>query len=264
MTHVKNSSRPEYFDQFKSLDMSRDENGILIVTMNDGSGGPLTFGGQDHTDFTEAFYRIGRDYDNKVVILTGAVDFLASIDFDAALLEMMANSNIWARLFDEGVQIVENLANIRVPMIAAVEGKAHVHTEYALMANIIVAGKSATFSDTPHFAGGIVPGDGIHTTWAYRAGAGRAEHFLLNPQVISAEKAEGWGVVSEVVPDGKALSRAIEIANNHLTKPEVTRRNTRILFVQPLKEALVKSTALGFSLEGASANALYQTFANTK
>ena len=76
MTQIQNSSRPAYFDQFKSLDMSRDEDGILIVTMNDGSGGPLTFGGQDHTDFTEAFYRIGRDYDNKVVILTGAVDFL--------------------------------------------------------------------------------------------------------------------------------------------------------------------------------------------
>ncbi len=70
MTQIQNSSRPAYFDQFKSLDMSRDEDGILIVTMNDGSGGPLTFGGQDHTDFTEAFYRIGRDYDNKVVILT--------------------------------------------------------------------------------------------------------------------------------------------------------------------------------------------------
>jgi enoyl-CoA hydratase/carnithine racemase len=264
MTGSGNQTTPDYFNQFKSLEMVRDENGILIVTMNDGSGGPLTFGGQDHTDFTEAFYRIGRDYDNKVVILTGAVDFMASMDFDATLLEMMANSNIWARLFDEGVQIVENLANIRVPMIAAVEGKAHVHTEYVLMANIIVAGESATFSDTPHFAGGIVPGDGIHTTWAYRAGAGRAEHFLLNPQVISAQKAQDWGVVSEVVSDGKAVSRAVEIANNYLTKPEVTRRNTRILFVQPLKEALVRNTALGFSLEGASANALNQSFANTK
>ena len=121
MTQVQISSRPEYFDQFKSLDMARDGNGILIVTMNDSSGGPITFGGQDHTDFTEAFYRIDRDYDNKVVILTGAIDFMASMDFDATLIEMMANSNIWARLFDEGVQIVENLANIRVPMIAAVE-----------------------------------------------------------------------------------------------------------------------------------------------
>ena len=40
------------------------------------------------------------------------------------------------------------------------------------MTNIIVAGKSATFSDLLHFAGGIVPGNGIYMIWSYRAGAG--------------------------------------------------------------------------------------------
>ena len=34
-----------------------------------------------------------------------------------------------------------------------------------------VAAEGATFHDVPHFAGGIVPGDGILTTWSYRAGA---------------------------------------------------------------------------------------------
>tara|TARA_B100000809_G_scaffold266776_1_gene331457 strand:+ start:12909 stop:13205 length:297 start_codon:yes stop_codon:yes gene_type:complete len=98
---------------------------------------------------------------------------------------------MWVILFDKGVQIVENLANIRMSMIAAVEGKAHAHTEYALMANSIVAGESATCSDAPHFAGRIVLGEGVYTTWAYRVGARRTEHFLLNNQLISAEKSEG-------------------------------------------------------------------------
>ena len=40
-----------------------------------------------------------------------------------------------------------------------------------LLANVIVAGEGATFGDLPHFAGGIVPGDGVFTTWSYRAGA---------------------------------------------------------------------------------------------
>ena len=35
------------------------------------------------------------------------------------------------RVDDEGVQILENLANIRVPVIAAIEGHANVHSEYA-------------------------------------------------------------------------------------------------------------------------------------
>ena len=62
-------------------------------------------------------------------------------------------------------------------MIAAVEGAADVHSEYALLADVTVAGEGASFNDLPHFAGGIVPGDGIFTTWSYRAGAGRAEAF---------------------------------------------------------------------------------------
>jgi hypothetical protein len=79
---------------------------------------------------------------------------------------------------DEGTQIVENIANIRVPMICAVEGKAWVHTEYCLLANVIVAGSGATFHDAPHFAGGIVPGDGIFTARSYRVGPTRAEAML--------------------------------------------------------------------------------------
>ena len=52
---------------------------------------------------------------------------------------------------------------------------------------------------------GVAPGDGIFTTWSYRAGAGRAEAFLLNPQPLTARTAHEWGVVAEVVPNGKAL-----------------------------------------------------------
>ena len=177
--------------------------------------------------------------------------FIPGIDFSS--FGNVADPAVWSRVHDEGVQILENLANIRVPVIAAVEGQLYVHSEYALLANVIVAGRSAEFHDTPHFAGGIVPGDGIFTTWSYRAGAGRAEAFLLNPQPLSAQKAYEWGVVAEIVDDGKALSRARELASIYLKAPEVTRRNTRVHFIQPLKERIVREVGYGLSLEGASA-----------
>lgn len=175
---------PAYFTAARGLAMTRDDAGILVVTINDGSGGPITFTARDHTEFTEAFYRIAQDRANKVVILTGAGDYMAAIDF--ASFGNVADPDVWSQVHDEGVQILENIANIRVPMIAAIEGRAHIHTEYALLANVIVAGEGATFSDLPHFAGGIVPGDGIFTLWSYRAGPGRAEAWLLDPRPISA------------------------------------------------------------------------------
>ncbi len=251
------AAQPAYFTAFRSVRMERDSAGVLVVTLHT-NGGPLTFTAQDHTDFVEAFYRIAQDRENKVVILTGAGgDFIPGIDF--ASFGNVADPDVWSQVHDEGVQILENLANIRVPVIAAIEGRAHVHSEYALMANVIVAGRSASFNDLPHYAGGIVPGDGIFQTWSYRAGPARAEAFLLNPQPISARTAQEWGVVAEVVRDGEALSRARALAAIYLRAPEVTRRNTRIHFVQPLKERIVREVGYGLALEGASAADLVET-----
>jgi enoyl-CoA hydratase/carnithine racemase len=240
-----------YFAAYRSLRLNRDANGVLVAEFHS-NGGPFTFTAQDHTEFADAFYRIAQDRANKVVILTGAGgEFIPEIDFSS--FGNVADPGVWSQVHDEGVQTLENLANIRVPVIAAIEGRAHVHSEYALLANVIVAAEGATFDDVPHFAGGIVPGDGIFITWSYRAGAGRAEAFLLNPQPIAARTAYEWGVVAEVVANGKALSRARELAELYLKAPEVTRRNTRVHFIHPLKERIVREVGYGLSLEGASA-----------
>ena len=246
-----------YFTAYRSVKLTRDTQGVLVVTFHS-NGGPLTFTAADHTDFVEAFYRISQDRENKIVILTGAGgDFISGIDFSS--FGNVADPAVWSQVHDEGVQILENLANVRVPMIAAVEGRAHVHSEYALIADVVVAGEGATFNDVPHFAGGIVPGDGIFTTWSYRAGAGRAEAFLLNPRPITAQTAYEWGVVAEVVADGQALARSRELAALYLKAPEVTRRNTPAHFMQPLKERILREVGYGLSVEGASAAALVKS-----
>src|ERR1700693_3615099 len=241
----------DYFAVYRSLKLTRDASGVLVVEFHS-NGGPFTFTAQDHTEFVDAFYRIGQDRANKIVILTGAGgEFIPEIDFSS--FGNVADPGVWSQVHDEGVQIVENIANIRVPVIAAIEGRAHVHSDYALLASVIVAADGATFHDVAHFSAGVAPGDGIFTMWSYRAGAGRAEAFLLNPQPLPALTAYEWGVVAEVVPNGKALSRARDWAELYLKAPEVTRRNTRVHFIHPLKERIVREVGYGLSLEGASA-----------
>jgi enoyl-CoA hydratase/carnithine racemase len=241
----------DYFAAYRSLKLTRDPSGVLIAEFHT-NGRAFTITAQDHTELVDAFYRIAQDRANTVVILTCAGgDFIPAIDFSS--FGNVADPGVWSQVHDEGVQILENIANIRVPVIAAIEGRAHVHSEYALLASAIVAAEGATFHDAPHFAGGIVPGDGIFTTWSYRAGAGRAEAFLLNPQPLTSRIAHEWGVVTEVVPNGKALSRAHELAELYLKAPEVTHRNTRVHFIHPLKERIVREVGYGLSLEGASA-----------
>src|SRR4030088_3228277 len=227
-----------YFAAYRSLKLTRDADGVLVVEFHS-KGGPFRFTAQDHTEFVDAFYRIAQDRQNKIAILTGAGgEFIPEIDFSS--FGNVADPGVWSQVHDEGAQLLENIANIRVPVIAAIEGRAHVHSEYALLANVIVAAEGAPFHDVPHFAGGIVPGDGIFTAWSYRAGAGRAEAFLLNPQPLTARTAY-------------ALSRARELAELYLKAPEVTRRNTRVHFMQPLKERIVREVGYGLCLEGALA-----------
>jgi len=241
----------DYFAAYRSLKLMRNADGVLVVEFHS-NGRPFVFTAQDHTEVVDAFYRISQDRANKIVILTGAGgEFITGVDWSS--FGNVADPGVWSQIHDEGVQVLENIANIRVPLIAAIEGRAHVHSEYALLANVIVAAEGATFQDVAHFAAGVVPGDGIFTTWSYRAGAGRAEAFLLNPQPLTAQTAYEWGVVAEVVSNGTALSRARDFAELYLKAPEVTRRNTRIHFIQPLKERIVREVGYGLSLEGASA-----------
>lgn len=241
----------DYFDAYRSLKLSRDSKGVLLAEFHS-NGGPFTFTAHDHSQVVDAFYRISQDRENKIVILTGAGgDFITGVDWPS--FGNVADPGVWSQIHDEGVQVLENIANIRVPVIAAIEGRAHVHSEYALLANVIVAAEGATFLDGAHFAAGVVPGDGIYTTWSYHAGAARAQAFLLNPQPLGARTAYEWGVVSEIVPNGKAASRARELAELYLKAPEVTRRNTRVHFIQPLKERIVREVGYGLALEGASA-----------
>src|ERR1700741_951208 len=245
------ASQPNYFTAYRSLKLTRDAQGVLLVEFHN-NGGPFIMSAQAHTEFVDAFYRIAQDRANKIVILTGAGgEFITDVDWSS--FGNAADPGVWSQVHDEGVQALENIANIRVPVIAAIEGRAHVHSDYALLASVIVAAEGATFQDVGHFAVGVPPGDGILPTGSKRAGAGRAETFLLNPQPLAARTAQEWGVVAEVVPNGKALSRARELAELYLKAPEVTRRNTRVHFVQPLKERIVREVGYGLALEGASA-----------
>lgn len=61
---------PAYFTRYDDLRMTRDK-GVLVVEMNN-HGSALKFTAHDHETFVDAFYDIGRDRDNKAVILTGA------------------------------------------------------------------------------------------------------------------------------------------------------------------------------------------------
>src|SRR5256885_1814071 len=143
----------DYLAAYRSLKLTRDASGVLVVEFHS-KGGPFTFTAPDHTEFVDAFYRMAQDRANKIVILTGAGgEVISEIGF--LIFRNVSHPGVWGQVHDEGVQLLENIANIRVPVIAAIEGRPHVHSEYALLASVIVAAEGATFHDLPHFPGGM-------------------------------------------------------------------------------------------------------------
>ena len=72
-----------------------------------------------------------------------------------------------------------NILDIKVPLIAAVNGPVRLHSEYILLADIVLATPSAVFQDKPHFEFGIVPGDGVNLLWPEVIGSVRGRYFIL-------------------------------------------------------------------------------------
>src|SRR6202795_3041864 len=123
-----------YFSAYHNLKMTRDDKGVLVAEFHT-DGGPFIMTAPAHTEFVDAFYRIAQDRANKIVILTGAGGGVIT-DVDWSSFGDVTDPGVWSQVHDEGVQVLENIANIRVPVIAAIEGRAHVHSDYALLAKI--------------------------------------------------------------------------------------------------------------------------------
>ncbi len=239
-----------YRNAFPHAKLDRSADGILEVVLHT-DGGTLIFNGYAHEEFVELFHEIGQDVDNRVVILTGAGDaFIDQIDpegFD------FFTPRGYDKIYRQGKKILANLIDIPVPVIAAVNGPTTVHSEYVLLADIVIATPNTVFQDKPHFAFGIVPGDGIHSLWPEVIGSIRGRTFVLTQQIIGAEEARTLGVISEIVARDRLRDRAREIAGRLAALPPLTASYTRVALTQKLRRLIEETVGYGLALEGISA-----------
>lgn len=98
------------------------------------------------------------------------------------------------------------------PVIAAVEGWAlGGGFEIVLACDMAVAGQSARFG-LPEVRRGLVARGGGAFRLPRRMPYALAMEVLLTGEPLSAERAERFGLVNRIVPDGTALSAALELA----------------------------------------------------
>jgi enoyl-CoA hydratase/carnithine racemase len=248
---------PAYFTRYEQLKMTRDELGVLEVRLHTRNG-PCLFGPRTHEHMVDAFYDISRDPDTRVMILTGTGDsWIAAFDESQATeKDDFTVPRNWDRVYWEGKKVLQNLLDIDVPVIAAVNGPALVHSEYILTCDAVLASDTAVFQDLPHLAFGLTPGDGVHVLWPHVLGPVRGRYFLATQQKIYAEEALRLGVVNEVLSPETLMPRARELARKLAALPTLTLRYMRVATAQRLKELVVREVGHGLALQGLSGAAL--------
>ncbi len=248
---------PSYFTRYDQLKMRRDEAGILEVRLHTRDG-PCLFGPRTHEHMVDAFYDISRDPDTRVMILTGTGDsWIAAFDESQGTeKDDFTVPRNWDRVYWEGKKVLQNLLDIDVPVIAAVNGPAFVHSEYILTCDAVLASETAVFQDLPHLAFGLTPGDGVHVLWPHVLGPVRGRYFLATQQKIGAEEALRLGVVNEVLAPEALMTRAWALARQLAALPTLTLRYMRVATAQRLKELVVREVGHGLALQGLSGAAL--------
>lgn len=239
-----------YKHSFPHARLTRSPEGVLEVVLHT-DGDTLIFNGYTHEEFVDLFRQIGEDAENRVVILTGSgkafIDNIDPAGFD------FFTPRGYDKIYREGKKILLNLIDTSAPVIAALNGPTTVHSEYALLADIVIATPDTIFQDKPHLNFGIVPGDGAHALWQEVIGPIRGRTFLLTQQIIDSAEAKALGVISEIVPRERLLERAREIAKQLAKLPPLTTSYARVALTQKLRRIVEESVGYGLALEGISA-----------
>jgi enoyl-CoA hydratase/carnithine racemase len=175
----------------------------------------------------EHFTNLGSDEETRCIVLTGGDKVFAG---GADIRDMVERTPV-EMLAGHGERLWQRIASCPKPVIAAVNGYAFGGgCELAMQADIIIAGDGASFAQ-PEVKVGIMPGAGGTQRLTRAVGKFKAMKMVLTGEPVPAREALAMGLVSEVVPDGEVLGRALALAETIARMPP--------LAVMQIKEAVL-------------------------
>lgn len=179
----------------------------------------------------------------RCVILTGAGEkaFVAGADITEFNALSPAEAAAYSR---RGHAVLDRMAALRVPVIAAVNGFAlGGGLEVALACDFIWASDNARLGLVEANLG-IIPGFGGVARLARRVGRARAAEYIYTAAQLSAEEALRTGLVNRVVPQAELLVEAKKLAATIATKGPVAVGLVKNLLAQGCDADLRTANAL--------------------
>ena len=194
---------------------TRRDDGVLTVTLNRPDV-LNAFNRAMHEGFGTALEE-AREPEVRAVVLTGAGrGFCVGQDLN----EFRGGAgDVGDRLRQTYNPSVVALRGLEKPVVAAVNGvAAGAGLSLACACDVRVGASSATF--IPAFVNiGLVPDTGGTYFVARLLGYARAFEWLCSGRRLSASDAHAWGLVAEVVEDGRLAARAAELATEFAALP---------------------------------------------
>lgn len=227
---------------------------ILIATFNRSD----IHNAMSHTGMIDAIVglceRVNQDDSIRVLVLTGAgKSFCAG----GNIKEMLSKSNVFSgtpkqieAAYKSGIQrIPVALWNLNKPVIAAVNGAAvGAGCDIAMMCDIRIASSKARFAES-FVKLGIIPGDGGAWFLPRVIGQARANQMTLTGEMVDAQEALNWGMVSQVCAPEELMTEAINIAQKISANPPLAVTEAKKLLRQSANTSLPEMLDLSAAVQ---------------
>jgi 2-(1,2-epoxy-1,2-dihydrophenyl)acetyl-CoA isomerase len=181
-----------------------------------------SFNEATHERLMSALVEAESDESCRALLLTGAGrGFCAGQDLSNRVFEPGVVPDLTKTIERYYNALVRKLRSLRMPIVCAVNGvAAGAGANIALACDIVLAARSAKFIQA--FAKiGLLPDSGGTWFLPRLVGAARARGLAMLAQPLSAEKAEEWGLIWQVVEDEQLMERATRLAAHLATQPTI-------------------------------------------
>jgi enoyl-CoA hydratase len=218
---------------------------VAVVTLNR-PGHLNAFDEELHHAFSRFWVDLDHDLDVRAVVLTGAGKAFCAggsiDDFELFRTDLEAR----AKIMRSARRLVDEMLNVRVPVVAAVNGAAiGLGCTLVTLCDIVFLADTARMAD-PHVTVALVAGDGGAVTWPHLTSMLKVKQYLLTGDAVPPEEAVAIGLANFVVPAGEVVAQATAFAHRLAALAPQAVQDTKSVLNQQLRLSAV--TALGYGL----------------
>lgn len=221
---------------------------VTILTLNRPDA-LNSFDEELHHAFARFWLDLESDLSVRAVVLTGAGKAFCAggsiDDFDLFRTDLGAR----AKIMRSARRVVDEMLNVRVPVIAAVNGHAiGLGCTLATLCDIVFLSQDARLAD-PHVTVALVAGDGGAVTWPHMTSMLKVKQYLLSGDPVPASEAVAMGLANFVLPRDEVLPAAIAYAHKLAALPPQAVQDTKAVLNQHLRESAVRTLGYGVAAE---------------